>query len=49
MEERKLKIFYEAADIDVINLGTGDVITTSVLGDNDDSSGGHLDDNWDVN
>ena len=49
MEERKLKIFYEAADIDVITLRSGDIITTSGLEDNDDSSGGHLDDNWDVN
>ena len=49
MEERKLKIFYESADIDVINLRLGDVITTSGFEDDDDSSGGHLDGNWDVN
>lgn len=49
MERRKLKIFYEAADIDVISLKAVDIITTSGLEDNDDSSGGHLDGNWDVN
>lgn len=49
MERRKLKIFYEAADIDVISFKAVDIITTSGLEDNDDSSGGHLDGNWDVN
>ena len=50
MEERKLsKFFYEAAEINVITIEVKDVIATSNVGDYDESSGGNLDPNWDVN
>jgi len=50
MEENKqLKFLYESAVIDVINIIPQDVITTSDVGGWDESSGGNLDPNWDVN
>ena len=50
MEERKLsKFFYEAAVINVITIEAKDIIATSGVGEYDESSGGNLDPNWDVN
>ena len=50
MVERKLlRSFYEAAEIEVINIDGNDLITTSGGGYYDESSGGNLDPNWDVN
>ena len=50
MEERKqLRFPYETADIKVVIIDTLDVIVTSGAGDYDESSGGDIDTNWDVN
>ena len=49
MEERKLsKFFYEAVKIDVIGIEAKDIIATSGGGVYEESSGGNLDPNWDV-
>ena len=50
MEGRNLfKSPYEAAEINVVHIDAFDVIVTSGAGNYDESSGGDIDTNWDVN
>ena len=50
MEGRHLlKSLYEAAEINVVRIEALDVIATSGAGNYDESSGGDIDTNWDVN
>ena len=50
MEERKqLRSLYETAEMKVVIIEASDVIVTSVAGDYEESSGGDIDTNWDVN